>query len=154
MKHRARKGIGDHWWKFSHRPLTPVSQRPVCVSRRDLLFSLLSLGWRGEGGLQGKQWLRPKAGSLLRAWNIICLHLLHPSRLLTFTPDPVTPSSGLQQQQKQEIREIDRLEGITVALFISGCAHSWHSLLAVLQLNLIVVYFFSLSTDVWTWTKL
>lgn len=69
--------------------------------------------------------------------------------LLAFTPDPVTPCSGFQQQQKQEIRETDRLEGITVALFIFGCAHSWHNLLAVLQANLSAVYFavcvFSLS---------
>lgn len=107
-----------------------------------------------RAGRLGKRWRRPKAQSLLRAWNLICLHLLHPYRLLTFTPDPVTPSSGLQQQQKQEIREIDRLEGITVALFILGCARSWHSLLAALQLNLSTVYFFGLPTGVWTETKL
>lgn len=125
------------------RPLT----LDPCESETCLCFQkgppplLLSVVWWEEGGLQGKLWFQPKAQSALRAWNLICPLLIHPSRLLTFTPDPVTPSCGLQQQQKQEIREINRLEGITVALFISGCAHSWHSLLAVLQLNLSAVYF-------------
>lgn len=102
------------------------------------LISCMAGGKEGCGGIGGFQ---PKARRLLRAWNLICPLLLHPSRLLAFTPDPVTPSSGLQQQQKEEIREIDRLEGITVAFFISACAHSWHSLLVVLQLNLCAVCF-------------
>lgn len=74
--------------------------------------------WGGAAGkvVVSAQKAAPSQGVKLHPPHL----LLHPSRLLTFTPDPVTPSSGLQEQQKEEIREINRLEGITVALFISG----------------------------------
>lgn len=126
--------VGVHCWKFSHWPSTLVSQKPVCVSKRALLLCSYLLTGGGKESFRGSSGFSQKR-TLLRAWKLIGPLLLHPSRLLTFTPDPVTPSSGLQQQQKEEIREIDRLERITVALFIWGCAQSWHSLLAVLNLS-------------------
>lgn len=87
-----------------------------------LLLSLTSRG--GREGCKGSRGFSQRRSVFSGRETSSVPLLLHPSRLLTFTPDPVTPSSGFQQQQREEIREIDRLEGITVALFISGCAHS------------------------------
>lgn len=111
----------------------PLTLDP-CESETCLCFqngpppSLLSLVWRGKEGRRGRTAgevdVTAKGEQPPQSMKPHLSPFLHPSRLLTFTPDPVTPSSGLQQQQKQEIREIYRLEGITVALFILGCTHS------------------------------
>lgn len=100
------------------------SQTCLCFQKEPPLL-LLSVAWLG-GGTAGEVELSAKDTESSQGvkHHLHLLLLLHPSRLLTFTPDPVTPSSVVQQQQKEEIREINGLEGITVGLFISGCTLS------------------------------